>query len=107
MLSLADAEVARRAGLSERRYGNYVSGIREPDLATLSKIATALGTTPNHLLGFETHDRSLNSKDRTIERLLGSAGVLSAEDLEVILIQIEALARHRRKSRSTAKSAAN
>ena len=34
-LGLSDAEVARRAGLSERRYGYYATGEREPNLATL------------------------------------------------------------------------
>jgi transcriptional regulator with XRE-family HTH domain len=38
-------------GLSERRYAHYVTGTREPDLATLVRIATILETTPNDLLG--------------------------------------------------------
>ena len=37
-LGLSDAEVARRAGLSERRYGYYATGEREPNLATLVRI---------------------------------------------------------------------
>ena len=52
-LGISHAEVARRAGLSERRYGNYVSGRREPDLVTLVRIARVLETTPNVLLGFD------------------------------------------------------
>lgn len=51
-LGLSNAEVARRAGLSERRYGNYVSGRREPDLATLVRIAQVLDSTPDQLLSF-------------------------------------------------------
>jgi transcriptional regulator with XRE-family HTH domain len=47
---LSDAEVARRAGLAERRYGHYVRGAREPDLQTLLRICTALDVTPNDLL---------------------------------------------------------
>lgn len=50
-LGLSDAEVARRAGLGGRRYAHYVSNEREPDLATLVRIARALGTTPDDLLG--------------------------------------------------------
>jgi len=49
-LGLSDAEVARRAGLSVNRYGNYVRNTREPDLATLVRIAEVLGTTPDGLL---------------------------------------------------------
>jgi transcriptional regulator with XRE-family HTH domain len=49
-LELTDAEVARRAGLSERRYGHYVRGARQPDFQTLVRICAALDTTPNDLL---------------------------------------------------------
>lgn len=50
-LNLADAEVARRADLSPRRYGHYVSGDRKPDYDTLMKICEVLKCTPNYLLG--------------------------------------------------------
>lgn len=49
-LGLSDAEVARRAGLSERRYGHYVAGTREPDFATFMRICEVLVVTPNDLL---------------------------------------------------------
>ena len=49
-LDLSDAEVARRAGLSERRYGHYVTGSREPDFATFMRICGVLAVTPNDLL---------------------------------------------------------
>jgi transcriptional regulator with XRE-family HTH domain len=52
-IGLSDAEVARRAGLDEGRYGNYVRDAREPDLATLVKISRVLATTPNALLGVQ------------------------------------------------------
>src|SRR5690606_36337974 len=50
-LGISNAEAARRVGLEERRYAHYASGRREPDLATLIRIAETLGTTPNWLLG--------------------------------------------------------
>jgi transcriptional regulator with XRE-family HTH domain len=34
-LGLSHAAIARRIGVSERRYANYVTGRNEPDLATL------------------------------------------------------------------------
>ena len=40
-LGISSAEAARRCELDERRYGHYASGRREPDLATLTKIARA------------------------------------------------------------------
>ena len=51
-LGISNAEAARRVGLSERRYGNYVAGRREPDLATLVRIAAVLETSPDRLLSF-------------------------------------------------------
>jgi len=98
-LRLSDAEVARRAGLTERRYGNYVAGIREPDLATLITIARALATTPNHLLGIEGADLPRSERERSKARLSGAVDQLSADDLDRVLVQVEALSRHRAKSK--------
>jgi hypothetical protein len=42
---------SRRAGFSERRFGNYATGVREPDLTRLLKIVSVLGTTANELVG--------------------------------------------------------
>jgi transcriptional regulator with XRE-family HTH domain len=56
-LQLSHAEVARRCGLTERRFGHYVAGTREPDLATFLKICTVLDTTPNALLGVDDTKR--------------------------------------------------
>src|SRR6266550_4014780 len=69
-LALSNAEVARRIGLSEPRYTHYVSSAREPDLATLVRIAKVLETTPNDLLGCGTdqpkRSRRVLLKDRLI-----------------------------------------
>lgn len=52
-LNLTDAEVARRAGLTTRRYGHYVTDRNEPDLETLLSLCAVLETSPDHLLGLE------------------------------------------------------
>ena len=49
-LGISSAEVARRVGLSERSYANYVSGKRENDLAILVKITEILNSSPNLLI---------------------------------------------------------
>lgn len=51
-LGLTDVEIARRVGLSQSRYANYVLDKREPDFGTLRKICSVLRTTPNFLLGY-------------------------------------------------------
>lgn len=92
-LGISNAEVARRAGLSERRYGNYVSGRREPDLATLVKIASVLATTPNDLL--TKADFTIAEEGRTQERAVAALAALHADDLDRVVIMIEALAASR------------
>lgn len=89
-LGLSHAEVARRAGLSETRYGNYATGQREPDFATLIRIASVLATTPNNLLGVGG-DQPSTSLNCLQHRLAAAGAALSEADLEVLVIQAEAI----------------
>lgn len=92
-LGISNAEVARRAGLSERRYGNYVSGRREPDLTTLVKIASVLATTPDDLL---TDSAAAVAPDElSLQRAVAALATLRVDDLERVAIMIEALAAKR------------
>jgi transcriptional regulator with XRE-family HTH domain len=91
---LADAEVARRAGLAERRYGHYVRGTREPDFATLMRICAVLSLTPNDLLLDSDTVRS-TAKERWLARLTAAGRKLEADDVKLAARQIEALAEHR------------
>ena len=75
-LGLSDAEVARRAGLGQPRYSNYSNGIREPDLATLVAVATALETTPDRLLGITDGAVGTDPSDRALAAQDGSAAAL-------------------------------
>ena len=99
-LGLADAEVARRTGLDPRRYGHYVLGKREPDAATLVRIARVLKTTPDGLLlsGPEVG----SPRSRALARLLAAAQTLDDRDLDGIVAQVEAVA-ELRQSRPTKK----
>lgn len=94
-LGISNAEAARRVGLSERRYGNYISGRREPDLATLVRIAAVLETSPDRLLSFgDVGDPSPEAIVR--ERIAAAANALPADDLERLSIMVGALAEARR-----------
>lgn len=94
-LDLANAEVARRLGLSERRYAHYVSGRNEPDLAMIIKIAKVLDTTPHALLGWETNKQS--PREVLESKMLSIARAMSNEDLETTIAQADALVTLRRK----------
>ncbi|MGB3645016.1 MAG: helix-turn-helix transcriptional regulator [Mesorhizobium sp.] len=91
-LGISNAEVARRAGLTERRYGNYVSGRREPDLATLVRIASVLATTPNDLLTDQRDSVEQSSWQLARAKIDAASMALREDDLERIVIMVEALA---------------
>lgn len=89
-LGISNAEAARRSGLSERRYGNYVTGRREPDLATLVRIAETLETTPNDLLGI-SDEPVLSQRKLLKDRLNSAANAMDDNQLEMVVVQAEAL----------------
>ena len=90
-LDLPLAEVARRAGLSERRFGHYASGRSEPNLTTLVRIAEALDTTPDQLLGLDraTLDKGVASLTR--RQIDAALRLLDERGLRVTLATVTAL----------------
>jgi len=50
--NLTQTEAAEKCGMSLARFHNYYTGYRTPDLNTLMRMAKALGTTTDYLLGF-------------------------------------------------------
>lgn len=90
-LGISSAEAARRAGLAERRFNNYCNDEREPDLATLVRIAQALETTPDHLLGI-SEPPARGHHETLLDRISSAARALPLSELEIVAIQVEALA---------------
>lgn len=90
-LGISNSEVARRVGLEERRYGHYTTGRNEPDLETLKQIADVLGTTPNWLLGVDDGLKD-GKKSELLARFENAASVMSEAELELSIIQAEAIA---------------
>src|SRR6266850_6334418 len=99
-LGLSDAEVARRAGLSERRYGYYATGEREPNLATLIRICEVLAASPNDLLLSEGKPPPRSTRDRLLARIAAATTNLSVSDLELAACQIECVSARRGVSRA-------
>ncbi|MGI4799047.1 MAG: helix-turn-helix domain-containing protein [Janthinobacterium lividum] len=50
-LGWSDTEVARRVGIGQTRYANYVTNRHEPDLATFARICSVLGASASAMLG--------------------------------------------------------
>ena len=92
LLGISNAEAARRVDLDERRYAHYTAGRREPDLATLVKIAERLGTTPNALLGVEEKYVGDGLVNKLINRFVRAASHMSIDELDLSVVQAEAVA---------------
>lgn len=96
-LGFSDAEVARRSNIEVRRYGHYVTGLREPHLALLLKICAVLHISPNEALGWEADSASPQGRrpkdpfDRLKRRLMAAANHMSERELSIAVRQIEAL----------------
>lgn len=100
-LGISNAEVARRADLSERRYGNYVTGRREPDFTTLLRIAAVLETTPNVLLGLAEPEPV--GKDPLRDRINAALAALGEADKELIAACTDAIVRLRQSQKESQK----
>ena len=95
-LGLTDSEVARRLGLAQQRYSQYVTGAREPDYATLAKICRALGTTPNEVLGFSAPPSAAASEEAALQRRIeAAAGSMESATLRKAAAVMDALAADR------------
>ncbi len=91
-LGISNAKVARRAGQSDRRYGNYVSGRREPDLSTLIRIARVLGVNGDELVGASLEGQVGTPEAVFQERINAALRVLGYDDLQRGAVMVEALA---------------
>lgn len=94
-LGISNAEAARRIGLSERRYAHYITGAREPDLASLVRIAVALLTTPDVLLGVGEAKRTPTKRALMKDRLSSAVDVMGDRELDQTVIQAEAVVSRR------------
>ncbi|UDF05622.1 helix-turn-helix domain-containing protein [Asticcacaulis sp. AND118] len=79
-LGISNAEAAKLCGLDTRRYGHYISGRSRPNYENLVKIAIALNTSPNILLGFDEGERSL-----LIEQLTEVCKSLSDDQIKMLI----------------------
>jgi transcriptional regulator with XRE-family HTH domain len=101
-LGLSDAEVARRAGLSERRYGYYATEEREPNLGTLIRICEVLAASPNDLLLPEGKPPAQSGRQRLLARIIAATDELSVAELRLAACLIECVLEHRPKRRQRA-----
>ena len=100
-LGLSDSEVARRVGLSQARYHNYVSDTAEPDLGTLMRICRTLATSPDQILHFARPDEASTGDELHRARLVSAASSLTGDVLAYAADLVEAVMAVRRKRLKT------
>ena len=86
-LGLTDSEVARRIGMTQRRYSSYVNMAREPNFTDLLRICQGLATSPDWVLGVgkpDTVDDDLRRAGTALKRMSGEQRVLAVAALEGI-----------------------
>ena len=91
-LGLTDTDVARRLGLAQSRYANYVNGNREPDMATFVRICRALATTPNEILGFGLIEEAGAEAKSERGRVLAAIEAMDRPALKAAAVILEAIA---------------
>lgn len=91
-LGLSDAEVARRLGLGQSRYANYVSGTREPDFATFIRICHVLEATPDQLLEFAPWPSTGAEEAVLAQRIQAATKVLNLTSLRTAAMVLDSLA---------------
>lgn len=87
-LGMSDSEVARRLGLTQRRYSSYVNQTREPSFADLLRICAVLSTTPDVILGVVPPDPA----EHTARRALAALEAMPEERRWLAATVLEAMA---------------
>lgn len=90
-LGLSDSEVARRLGMSQGRYANYIKDAREPDFKTLIRICQVLDLTPDAVLGFTSTEHISDDAQRARQRIMAAMGAMGPDTLRRAAAVMEAL----------------
>ena len=88
-LGWSDSEVARRAGLAQTRYANYVADRYEPDLSTFKRICAVLGASASEMLA-SPHGED-DEASRLRGRVLSAIAALEIEAMRVLAAVSDAL----------------
>lgn len=78
-MGTSEADVARRLGISARRFSYYVNDEREPDYELLRKICNLLQITPDYLFGFSEKSKKKSSPEKPVQ--IGRSQVIAEIDV--------------------------
>lgn len=81
-LGFSDAEVARRLGVGQTRYANYIKDRHEPDLPTFARICAVLAVQPGELLGRPA--AATDEDARSMSRVAAAMEALDTAGLSIL-----------------------
>jgi len=83
--NMTQKDLAEKTGISKGAISYYISGARTPKYDHIKKIADALGTSPNYILGENNEATYENGKLYYIQRNLAKLDSAELEKAEAIL----------------------
>lgn len=96
MSGMKHRDFARAIGVSVSAVSSYLMGLRLPRLKTLVRMAEALHTTPNFLLGFDMHAQDIhNSIPIMVNILKEKSHLLTMTEKEEIMAALIGQKLHR------------
>lgn len=85
---LTQKELAKRSGITEAAISRYIKGDRVPRGVNLAKIADALGTSTDYLLGHDTFEEDEKKLVKTL--IARNASKMTAEErMELLRILLD------------------
>jgi transcriptional regulator with XRE-family HTH domain len=91
--SLSQRELAEKSSLTPAAISQLESGQREPNFSTVVRLAKALGTSPNDLIGM----KDTEPLDPSLRVLFRQMKELSANDVDTVKAFVTFLARKQQK----------
>lgn len=77
---ITQSDVARYLGCARTTYTQYETGVSEPDIETINKLANYFGVTSDYLLGRSDNPTYLDASDNDVKvALFGGSGEVTDE----------------------------
>jgi len=98
---MTQVELSRRLHLGKSTVSQYISGARNPDIATLKALAELFSVSTDYLLGRTEVRWPAVFKEPDLELVVDRAGELDPEDRRKVLDYMDYLRFERRRGRTT------
>ena len=94
-MGMTQADLARRMDLDPRRVGHYMTGLREPDFQTLTRLVRVLDTSSDSLLGLSVAEQPPTESSVLRSKIVAVCNSLDADTLDIVLVLATAMMDHK------------